>query len=189
MMNGPHKRRSQRSGGSKPAQPADCEIGGASARCCSVMRMMRPPRRRCSFRQRKGFTITRSSLKAGMRGGGWPINLPISFCSSEEATCYRAARRQRVLSQRRWRVGQKSVPFLRCSQPFVTQMARRFSSTPSRRPVASRVSEVHATLTSRVSREPLAIARVLANRYPQNPIVSYIPVGCLGKYPSPRRPY
>jgi unsaturated rhamnogalacturonyl hydrolase len=40
---------------------------------------------------------------------------------------------------------------------------------------ASRVSEVHATLTSRVSREPLAIARVLANRYPQNPIVSYIP--------------
>jgi rhamnogalacturonyl hydrolase YesR len=40
---------------------------------------------------------------------------------------------------------------------------------------ASRASEVHATLTSRVSRDPLAIARVLATRYPQNPIVSYIP--------------
>ena len=40
---------------------------------------------------------------------------------------------------------------------------------------ATRMSEIRATLAARVSREPLAIARVLANRYPQNPIVSYIP--------------
>jgi rhamnogalacturonyl hydrolase YesR len=40
---------------------------------------------------------------------------------------------------------------------------------------APRVSEIHATLSARVSREPTAIARVLADRYPQNPIVSYIP--------------
>ena len=38
-----------------------------------------------------------------------------------------------------------------------------------------RESEVHATLRSRASREPLAIARVLAGKYPQNPLVSYIP--------------
>jgi rhamnogalacturonyl hydrolase YesR len=40
---------------------------------------------------------------------------------------------------------------------------------------AARPSELHATLAARVSREPAAIARVLAQRYPQNPIVSYIP--------------
>ena len=38
-----------------------------------------------------------------------------------------------------------------------------------------RESEIHATLRSRASREPLAIARVLAGKYPQNPLVSYIP--------------
>lgn len=36
-------------------------------------------------------------------------------------------------------------------------------------------SEIRATLNARVSREPLAIARVLAARYPQTPSVSYIP--------------
>jgi rhamnogalacturonyl hydrolase YesR len=36
-------------------------------------------------------------------------------------------------------------------------------------------SALHATIAARASREPLAIARILANRYPQNPIVSYIP--------------
>lgn len=37
------------------------------------------------------------------------------------------------------------------------------------------ISEVHATLAARASRAPLAIARVLAARYPQTPLVSYIP--------------
>jgi rhamnogalacturonyl hydrolase YesR len=36
-------------------------------------------------------------------------------------------------------------------------------------------SPLHAAIAARVSREPLDIARVLAKRYPQNPIVSYIP--------------
>ena len=36
-------------------------------------------------------------------------------------------------------------------------------------------SEIRSTLASRTARDPLAIARVLANRYPQNPLVSYIP--------------
>jgi len=36
-------------------------------------------------------------------------------------------------------------------------------------------SEIHATLSSRTARDPLAIARVLANRYPQTPAISYIP--------------
>lgn len=36
-------------------------------------------------------------------------------------------------------------------------------------------SPLHVGIAARVSREPLAIARVLANRYPQNPLVSYIP--------------
>ena len=36
-------------------------------------------------------------------------------------------------------------------------------------------SSLHARLAGRVAREPLAIARVLAARYPQNAIVSYIP--------------
>ena len=40
---------------------------------------------------------------------------------------------------------------------------------------APRVSEIHATLAGRASREPLDIARELATHYPQNPIVSYIP--------------
>lgn len=40
---------------------------------------------------------------------------------------------------------------------------------------AARPSEIHATLDGRVSRDPVAIASVLAERYPQNPIVSYIP--------------
>ena len=39
----------------------------------------------------------------------------------------------------------------------------------------ARESEIHATLRARASREPLAIARVLAAKYPQNPLVSYIP--------------
>jgi unsaturated rhamnogalacturonyl hydrolase len=39
----------------------------------------------------------------------------------------------------------------------------------------ARESEVHATLRARASREPLAIARILAAKYPQNPLVSYIP--------------
>ena len=38
-----------------------------------------------------------------------------------------------------------------------------------------RESEIHATLRARASRPPLAIARVLAAKYPQSPIVSYIP--------------
>jgi rhamnogalacturonyl hydrolase YesR len=38
-----------------------------------------------------------------------------------------------------------------------------------------RLSEIRSTLTARVSREPLAIARVLAAKYPQTPLVSYIP--------------
>jgi rhamnogalacturonyl hydrolase YesR len=40
---------------------------------------------------------------------------------------------------------------------------------------ATRPSEIHSTLTARASREPLAIARVLAEKYPQTPLVSYIP--------------
>ena len=39
----------------------------------------------------------------------------------------------------------------------------------------ARESEIHATLRARASRQPLALARVLAPKYPQNPIVSYIP--------------
>lgn len=40
---------------------------------------------------------------------------------------------------------------------------------------AARPSEIHSTLAARASREPLAIARVLAEKYPQTPLVSYIP--------------
>jgi len=36
-------------------------------------------------------------------------------------------------------------------------------------------SEIRSTLVARSSRDPLAVARVLAPRYPQNPLVSYIP--------------
>ena len=36
-------------------------------------------------------------------------------------------------------------------------------------------SEIRSTLVARASRDPLAIARVLAEKYPQTPIVSYIP--------------
>ena len=39
----------------------------------------------------------------------------------------------------------------------------------------TRPSEIHATLRGRVSRAPLAVARVLAGKYPQAPLVSYIP--------------
>lgn len=39
----------------------------------------------------------------------------------------------------------------------------------------TRPSEIRATLRSRVSRPPLAIARVLAEKYPQEPLVRYIP--------------
>ena len=39
----------------------------------------------------------------------------------------------------------------------------------------ARPSEIRATLAARVARDPLDIARVLAHRYPQNAIVSYIP--------------
>jgi rhamnogalacturonyl hydrolase YesR len=37
------------------------------------------------------------------------------------------------------------------------------------------MSEIRATLRARVSRGPLAVARVLAGKYPQTPLVSYIP--------------
>jgi rhamnogalacturonyl hydrolase YesR len=40
---------------------------------------------------------------------------------------------------------------------------------------SARESEIHATLRARVSRPLLAIAKVLAGKYPQSPIVSYIP--------------
>jgi rhamnogalacturonyl hydrolase YesR len=36
-------------------------------------------------------------------------------------------------------------------------------------------SPLHTALANRSARAPLAIARLLANRYPQNPLVSYIP--------------
>jgi unsaturated rhamnogalacturonyl hydrolase len=36
-------------------------------------------------------------------------------------------------------------------------------------------SGIHATIASRVDRKPIDLARVLAGKYPQNPIVSYIP--------------
>jgi rhamnogalacturonyl hydrolase YesR len=36
-------------------------------------------------------------------------------------------------------------------------------------------SEIRATISARTAREPLAIARVLANRYPQTALISYIP--------------
>jgi rhamnogalacturonyl hydrolase YesR len=36
-------------------------------------------------------------------------------------------------------------------------------------------SEIRSTLTARVSRSPLAVAKVLASKYPQTPSVSYIP--------------
>jgi hypothetical protein len=36
-------------------------------------------------------------------------------------------------------------------------------------------SEIRSTLAARSSRDPLAVARVLAAKYPQNPLVSYIP--------------
>jgi unsaturated rhamnogalacturonyl hydrolase len=39
----------------------------------------------------------------------------------------------------------------------------------------TRQSEIRATLSARTSRAPLSIARVLAGKYPQNPLVSYIP--------------
>jgi rhamnogalacturonyl hydrolase YesR len=39
----------------------------------------------------------------------------------------------------------------------------------------TRISEIRSTLRARASREPLAIARVLAAKYPQTPLVSYIP--------------
>src|SRR5438132_180974 len=40
---------------------------------------------------------------------------------------------------------------------------------------ALRRSPLHAALAARVARKPLEIARVLAQKYPQTPIVSYIP--------------
>ena len=39
----------------------------------------------------------------------------------------------------------------------------------------TRMSEIRSTLRARASREPLVIARVLAGKYPQTPLVSYIP--------------
>ena len=39
----------------------------------------------------------------------------------------------------------------------------------------TRISEIHATLSGRASRDPLTVARVLAARYPQTPLLSYIP--------------
>jgi len=53
--------------------------------------------------------------------------------------------------------------------PTLLQQVLTDTATPVRR------SELRQTLAARVARDPLAIARVLANRYPQNPLVSYIP--------------
>ena len=39
----------------------------------------------------------------------------------------------------------------------------------------TRPSEIRSTLLARASRDPLAVAKVLAAKYPQTPIVSYIP--------------
>ena len=43
------------------------------------------------------------------------------------------------------------------------------------RDAGTRTSEIRSTLNARASREPLSIARLLAGKYPQNPLVSYIP--------------
>src|SRR5688500_15965578 len=40
---------------------------------------------------------------------------------------------------------------------------------------AARPSEIRSTLLARSSRDPLTVARVLAPKYPQTPLVSYIP--------------
>ena len=50
---------------------------------------------------------------------------------------------------------------------LLQQVLKAVSSIP--------LSSLHARLAARAAREPLAIARLLAARYPQNAIVSYIP--------------
>ncbi len=53
--------------------------------------------------------------------------------------------------------------------PTLLQQVLTDTATPVR------MSELRQTLSARVARDPLAIARVLAERYPQTPLVSYIP--------------
>jgi unsaturated rhamnogalacturonyl hydrolase len=51
-----------------------------------------------------------------------------------------------------------------------TLLQHALKDAPGMRP-----SEIRATLRARASRQPLAVAKVLAEKYPQNPLVSYIP--------------
>ena len=53
--------------------------------------------------------------------------------------------------------------------PTLLQQVLSDTATPVRR------SELRQTLEARIARDPIAIARVLAGRYPQTPLVSYIP--------------
>ena len=53
----------------------------------------------------------------------------------------------------------------------------------------ARESEVHATLRARASREPLAIARVLAGQVPAESTRQLHPIGGLGQYASACGPY
>ncbi len=53
--------------------------------------------------------------------------------------------------------------------PTLLQQVLTDTATPVRR------SELRQTLEARIARDPIAIARVLAGRYPQTPLVSYIP--------------
>jgi unsaturated rhamnogalacturonyl hydrolase len=65
--------------------------------------------------------------------------------------------------------GLGSVPYGRASalQPFRVLLQALTGRTP--------VSPMHAALAARIAREPLAIARTLATRYPEAPGISYIP--------------
>ena len=149
---------------------------GHQRRAAVIRQPMRRPLSGSSFRRRKGFSIIPNSRRAGISGDGWRIRRPIFCCRSEAETCFRAARRPPVRWRRRWRADRKSgtVPAVFGSAretdgPALLEHALNDAAS------ARRVGNPRRRFGRARRATPLAIARVLAAKYPQTPLVSYIP--------------
>ena len=174
-MNGRSERRLRRSDGSRLVRREHCAISGASARALAHANDATPAQK-LQFPPEKGFfdhpeepesryawrwvTYQAPDLVLQLRGGD-------SLTRGDGPANSLSA----ALAGGGSEVGAVPTVFALVREsdgPALLQQILTGAARTSRSPL-------HAALAERSAREPLAIARVLANRYPQNPIVSYIP--------------
>ena len=190
-----HRRgRRQRPGGSGHAGGDSLvQNGCAPQRSRPVGSQRRPAfvRERCDARPAAGISAGERVFRSP-RTAGEPVSMAMggvsgarsSCCRSAAETSFHAARRPRARWRQRWREDRKSAP---C--PLSYGLARETDGPALLQhalndAAGTPMSEIRSTLRARASREPLAIARVLAGKYPQTPTRQLHSVGGVGQYAS-----